>query len=375
MILLLAPSAGCREDDVGSLDDESVTETGDGDGDPGDGDPGDGDGDPGDGDGDPGDGDGDPGDGDGDPGDGDGDGDPDPRLVALSTYAPRVWFPANEEYWPSSVEFAFPELERFADGEGKHWVRTIDPLASPSDTLPFFVGELATAPVYAFWADKGGGVVDLVYFFFYPYNRGKSVVDTIWGNHVGDWEHITVRLLQDRDRGYSPSQVYLSAHSFGGAYDWDGGEVEIHEGTHPVVYSAWGSHGLWAAPGDHVYQSIGETDPFFDVCITLICADLTDETSAGVAWDTWTNMVALDYGAQEGIDGASWPVWMSDDFTTAGAGDPTVPGGGPIYRWGNPEDCSVLGIPIDITDVIGVCRLEDGPTGPVSKGVWGQELQ
>ena len=66
---------------------------------------------------------------------------------------------------------------------------------------------------------------------------------------------------------------------------------------------------------------------------------------------------------------------MSDDFTNPGAGMPTVPGMGPIYRWGNPEDCSVLGIPIDITDMIGVCRLEDGPTGPISKGTWGAELQ
>ena len=37
-------------------------------------------------------------------------------------------------------------------------------------------------------------VADLVYFFYYPYNRGKEVLFTIWGNHVGDWEHITVRL-------------------------------------------------------------------------------------------------------------------------------------------------------------------------------------
>jgi hypothetical protein len=86
-------------------------------------------------------------------------------------------------------------------------------------------------------------------------------------------------------------------------------------------------------------------------------------------------MVALDYAEGVGIGGADWPVWMSDQFTDAGPGDPAVPGMGPIYRWGNQEDCSVLGIPFDITDLIGVCRLEDGPTGPVSKGVWGAELQ
>jgi len=64
---------------------------------------------------------------------------------------------------------------------------------------------------------------------------------------------------------------------------------------------------------------------------------------------------------------------MIDAFTDPGADPATLPGGGPIYRWGSTEDCSTLGV--DISDLIGVCRLEDGPTGPVSKDVWGPELQ
>ncbi|MCB9706583.1 MAG: Vps62-related protein [Myxococcales bacterium] len=295
----------------------------------------------------------------------------DPRLEALATYAPRVWLDKDEEYFPSSVEFAFASMTRFADGEGKFWIRSTDPLESPSDTLPFFGGDLESAPVYAFYADKGGGVVDLVYFFWYPYNRGKSVVDTIWGNHVGDWEHITVRLMKGPGDELTPIQAYLSAHSFGGVYEWV--EIERYQDTHPVVYSAWGSHGVWSTPGDHVYMSIGETDPVFDVCITLVCTDLTDVTSAGIAWDTWERVAGFDYFAKEGLGGEVWPVWMSDQFTDPGADPIDVPGGGPIFRWGNEEDCSTLGI--DISDLIGVCRLEDGPTGPISKDVWGPELK
>lgn len=293
---------------------------------------------------------------------------PDPRLEALVTYAPRVWFPADEEYFPSAVEFVYPHTTRFVGGDGNYWIRTTTALDSPSDELPFFVGDLDGAPVYAFYAEKGADVVDLVYFFFYPYNRGKEVVDTIWGNHVGDWEHITVRLMRGPGEVLTPLQVYLSAHSFGGAYDW--AEVERTGDTHPVVYSAWGSHGLWKDPGDHVYMTIGEE--VLDVCVTIVCADLTDETSAGIAWDTWERVAGFDFGAREGLGGASWPVWMSDAFTDPGAPPPTTPGGGPIFRWGNPEDCSTLGV--DISDLIGVCRLEDGPTGPVSKDVWGPEL-
>lgn len=293
----------------------------------------------------------------------------DPRHAALVQYAPRVWMHPNEEYFPSSVEFAFPSMTRFADGDGNYWVRSTVDLDSPSDdSLPFFTGDLDDAPVYAYYADKGGDVIDLVYFFFYPYNRGKEVIDTIWGNHVGDWEHITVRLMRGPDDALTPLQVYLSAHSFGGAYDW--AEVERFEQTHPVVYSARGSHGVWSAAGDHVYMTIGEE--FLGACVTLVCADLTDETAAGTAWDTWERVEGFDFVAREGLGGASWPAWMSDAFTESGA-DPTVPSGGPIFRWGNPEDCSTLGV--DISDLIGVCRLEDGPTGPVSKGVWGPELQ
>lgn len=297
---------------------------------------------------------------------------PDPRQIVLETHAPRVWFPADEVYFPSTVEHAFDHTVRFADGEGRHWIRSIEPLRSPSDTLPFFAGDLAGAPVYGYYADKDAagiapGVVDLIYFFFYPYNRGKEVVDTIWGNHVGDWEHITVRLQKDGDT-LTPVQVYLSAHSFGGVYEW--ADLERFEETHPVVYSAWGSHGVWSEPGDHVYMSIGEE--VWGVCVTLVCTDLTDETSAGIAWDTWERVAGVDYFAEEGLAGFAWPAWMSDQFTDPGPPPLEVPGQGPIYRWGNEEDCSTLGV--DISDLIGVCRLEDGPTGPVSKDVWGAEL-
>ncbi len=295
----------------------------------------------------------------------------DPRHVALLTYAPRVWLDVGEQYWPSSVEWAFPELVRYPDGEGNHWVRTVEPLDSPSDVLPVFQGELATAPVYAYWADKGAGGIDLVYFFYYPYNRGKEVVDTIWGNHVGDWEHITVRVIQQPDDSLIPEQVYLSAHSFGGAYPWV--DIEKVEATHPVVYAAEGSHGMWKDPGDHVYMSIGITDPIFDVCISIVCTDLTDVTSQGTAWDTWLRLEGFDFFAQAGLGESEWPAWMSDQFMDPGAGDPAVPGMGPIFRWGNPEDCSTLGV--DISDLIGVCRLEDGPTGPISKSTWGPGLE
>lgn len=49
---------------------------------------------------------------------------------------------------------------------------------------------------------------------------------------------------------------------------------------------------------------------------------------------------------------------MSNNYPDPDTGDPRVPGNGPIYRWGNKKGT---------TGAI----LEDGPTGPIEKGVWG----
>ena len=37
------------------------------------------------------------------------------------------------------------------------------------------------------------------------------------GNHVADWEHVTVRLRNNR-----PWKMYVGAHNFGGVYTWNG---------------------------------------------------------------------------------------------------------------------------------------------------------
>jgi len=255
----------------------------------------------------------------------------------------------------------------------KYWLRTWEGVEG-SDVLPFFRGcngystsnpcTINDVPVYAFWVKKSTQVgehlfdyVDLIYFFYYPYNRGKEVLDTVWESHVGDWEHVTVRLMwvYDEQTGWSvqPVQMYLSAHSFGGIYDWEA--IPKTNDTHPIVYSAWGSHGVWLTPGEHDYD---------EVCHIFGCEDLTDWTSEGTAWDTWNYVEAFDYNAKQELGGSTWPLWMSDDFTNPGTcGDPSNPACGPIYRWGNmANECW--------SDPIGQCLLTTGPTGPVSKGVW-----
>lgn len=319
----------------------------------------------------------------------------------LVSFAPRVWLNeptsgVEQPFWPSSVDWAFdqnnPGLERFLLN-GQYWLRTVPNLESPSSLLlPLFNGEdptTSTVPSYAFWARKptevcgypvGNEWIDLVYFFYYPYNRGKliSLVNTVFGNHVGDWEHLTIR-LEWRREGFPgtwdwravPSLVHLSAHSFGMDYEWetmtrtDGLAPSCYTSdcTHPVVYSARGSHGLWREPGDHIYG------------IALTTA-LIDSCAAGTAWDTWQDLEMFDYhdpsaNSGHGLGGSTWPLWMGNQFWDPGSTDPSDPAAGPVFRWGNPEGSADSGI----DPLRGYYRLEKGPTGPVSKPVWGLTLQ
>ena len=277
------------------------------------------------------------------------------KLDILTRYAPRVWLEHHEQYWPSSVEFAFAYLARFTNSSdgGNYWLRTTQTLTNATDVLPYFHGtqNVLQDPVYAFWVEKqpAGLVVDLVYFFYYPYNQGKFVVYSTWENHVSDWEHITVRLAWGQ-----PMAVYLSAHNFGAVYPWN--SFSKTNATHPVVYAARGSHGCWAEPGDHIYDRIR---------IVLDLYDLVDSCSEGRPWDTWQYVQAFDYNSQTGLGTNLWPAWMSVDYTNPGTGDPSVPGHGPIYRWGNPQQGD---------EWFGYWQLVNGPTGPASKTVWDPAL-
>jgi len=171
------------------------------------------------------------------------------KIKYLTTYAPRVWLPKDADYMPSSVEFAFTYMERFLNSDGNYWIKTKQELSSPSDdTLPLFKGNLNSAPVYAFWIEKSDGIVDLVYYFFFPYNRGKDVLGKTWGNHVGDWEHITIR-LKPIDQKLHPTRVYASAHNFGEQYVWDanvdGAVSSVNSNYSLNVFAKFEDRSLW----------------------------------------------------------------------------------------------------------------------------------
>jgi Vacuolar protein sorting-associated protein 62 len=98
----------------------------------------------------------------------------------------------------------------------------------------------------------------LQYWFFYGLNYYPMTVNTatMLSNplqadnadidfHEGDWEHITVLLSRDN----TPELVWMARHSSEGTLiSWN--DVQ-HDGTHPVIYPAFGGHPSYPDCGAH----------------------------------------------------------------------------------------------------------------------------
>jgi len=135
------------------------------------------------------------------------------------------------------------------------------------------------APAILILVDKGAGIVDAFWFFFYSYNLGQTVLNIRFGNHVGDWEHCMVRFQHG-----TPRAMFLSEHAGGKAYLWEALEKRAQKDgkpVRPVIYSAVGSHAMYASPGMHPYVL-----PF------KLLKDITDK---GPLWDPSLNNYAYWY--------------------------------------------------------------------------------
>ena len=76
-------------------------------------------------------------------------------------------------------------------------------------------GGHSDAPAVLLTVDKGDGIVDAFWFFFYSYNLGNLVFNIRFGNHIGDWEHTLIRFEHGK-----PKIVFVSEHFFGSAYSY-----------------------------------------------------------------------------------------------------------------------------------------------------------
>jgi len=325
--------------------------------------------------------------------------------------------------------------------EERWWLYPNDLPGSPSARLPFYYGcnrdhlapcspeqmqngscnrnddcGLSDVPVYGFWhahprvteegSPQSEEVLDLVYFLYFPYNRGHSCANTRWENHVGDWETLTVRLSWrwDEQQGWSlePEQVHMGAHHFGHRRKWnepsDGCStglqpgIEKEGGTHPVAHVATGTHALWPDCSSECTGACSTEYLRIGASGAPICR-ISDTYARDVSWQTWRRIEAFDWSARRGLgllvegqpaagqgfcatpfggpfeacDEHGWPNWLvsvSEVGNEVGNEDPWT---GPIFRWGTDE--------FGCDDPFGgACRMTKGPSGPVDKGLWTSDV-
>ena len=117
----------------------------------------------------------------------------------------------------------------------------------------------------------------IIYWFFYCNNK-KSL-----DRHEGDWENITVRLNGKNEA----TEVAYNAHGAPKIYKW--GEINHYGGTHPIVYSAKGSHASYPKEGTYP---------------TLV-SGVQDSAKKGKIWRTWAHLRYVRHMPWFGY-GGSW---------------------------------------------------------------------
>lgn len=190
-------------------------------------------------------------------------------------YGPTIFFHPNEVYFPSSVTWFFKNgallckagqstcvpidaegsnLPSGGTNDGEYW------LDFPADDRREVLkrGNLESAELYVHVKPAlGGTFTDIAMWVFSPFNGPATLkigprniaLDRI-GEHIGDWEHFTLRVSNFTGELHS---VYFSQHS-GGVWI-DACDLEFVEGNRPVVYSSKHGHACYPYPGIYLQGS------------------------------------------------------------------------------------------------------------------------
>lgn len=136
---------------------------------------------------------------------------------------------------------------------------------------------------YVVWRPKAGGLVDIEYWAFYPYNDGFLTF-----NHEADWEHVTVSIDPKGNGAQGTAlRVFFSAHKGGTTLNAGDPKLEM-DGTHPISYVAKGTHANYSKPGTYeipgiplgVAKDVAKAAPAADVWKTETAAVLVGTRSA-----------------------------------------------------------------------------------------------
>ena len=282
-------------------------------------------------------------------------------------YAPIYMLNVDEVYWQSTIDAFLPNmiLQTAANATGANssifydgpmdrnvlaqqavtlhaantnttaFLRTRADLNKPSDTQDWFNSKPPTNPAqmtaYAVVVEGAQQRLDIVYWWFFNYNQGKTVAGTSWGNHVSDWEHVRVKLAQvDFAKPQNELVVGVMYDHHGDQDNFKPGDGNTEfSGRQVLVHLANGDHEAYAKAG--VYDRPQGTHDY--------CKEN-----------------AYRFDQREGT--VEIYLWNGSDFS------PTPPGATPNFkdpgwaryrgRWGNHQQGDLLGL---------VARLEFGPEG------------
>ncbi|CAI8589648.1 unnamed protein product [Vicia faba] len=192
----------------------------------------------------------------------------------LQAYSPLMYMHPDEEYLPSSVNWFFSNgallykkgeesnpvpiaqyginLPQEPNNDGTYW---LDLPADDANKDRVKKGNLQSAESYVHVKPMFGGTfTDIAMWIFYPFNGpGRAKVKFIdiklgkIGEHVGDWEHVTLRISNLDGKLW---KIYFSQHSKG---EWiDSSQLEFqseNNSNRPVFYSSLHGHASYPHEG------------------------------------------------------------------------------------------------------------------------------
>ncbi|TKY67845.1 Vacuolar protein sorting-associated protein 62 [Spatholobus suberectus] len=193
----------------------------------------------------------------------------------IKHYGPTVFFHPEEIYLPSSVAWFFTNgallyTKGGSKGEGIDATGSNLPVGGTNDgqfwiDLPIddkrdFLkrGDLNSARLYVHVKPAiGGTFTDIAMWVFCPFNGPatlkigiKNIPLSKIGEHVGDWEHFTLRICNFSGELYS---IYFSQHSGGECVD--AYDLDYIEGNKAIVYSSKCGHASYPHPGTYIQGS------------------------------------------------------------------------------------------------------------------------
>ncbi|GFP90114.1 hypothetical protein PHJA_001155200 [Phtheirospermum japonicum] len=297
----------------------------------------------------------------------------------IKHYGPTLYFHPDETYLPSSVSWFFKNgallyrqgkdkglsvdskgsvLPYGGTNDGEFWLDLPD---DDGDKDYVSKGNIDSAELYVHVKPASGGTfTDIAMWVFCPFNGPATFKAGLWsytfkkiGQHVGDWEHFTLRLSNFNGELRS---VYFSEHSGG---EWlDASELEFIEGNKAVVYASRNGHASFPHEGCYIQGSsklgIGARND---------CAKSEYFVDSSVRY----RIVAVEYLQGDGV--VEEPCWLQYMREWG----PTV-----VYDSRNELDKILKHLPFFVrfsvenlielfpTELYG----EEGPTGPKEKDNW-----